>query len=246
MSKTLRVIVTIVSIILLVGIVAYIARSNKNGNGSNQLADPSKRKPQNRLDEEIIPEASDQSPVLESDSKIISDVAENIFYNDRELFAVSEKYGIEGVSPDQVQNPSGVREVLINAGVDTVPVVPPFINPEYQAEIETFLETRPFEEITRTSGFSEASDIYKDVMNFSSLNFSLFDSLKSVVENEGFGRISNADKNRSEDIDNAVRQFKDLFSDALSTGKRLGEVLREEAINRLRQRGYKISGYDAV
>lgn len=194
-----------------------------------------------------VPKTDTEKAPINSDSGIVLNRAKQLYSNAQSRNAVISKYGVTVPTPGTTEFPAAVREVLTRSGANEIPIIPSFISSTYEGEINKFLQTRNFEELAKSAGFEQAKQIYRESMTFPAANLSLFNALFDVVNSDGFGRVQAAGdhaRRRYWDIEKATNVFKGLFTQAKKGSKELSEALKEQAIEDLRNAGYKVIGYD--
>ena len=203
-----------------------------------------------KKDDEKLEDAPEIDPPSIADAKEILEVNDGegrrlIEKRMRQLNASNDRADI--IAELSIRNPiefasdkGAVLEVFQDAGISSVPIIPPFLNNDYSEQVNNFLEMRPFEEIAR-GDFEAAKNTYKNALNLSSIGISLFPSIQKAVESNAFGKAQAAgdhERGRYWDYDNAINQIKKVLRASVLAGNQLEQGLRDTAIIELEQAGY--------
>ncbi len=243
MNKNLKAFLITIAIISFVGIIVYfLLKPKKQKTESNPILGGSINEP--------LPAAQVNTNVTEpvaTESGLGASLIRNrmieIYNNNGALENVINTKSVPIPDLSGTKYPAGIARTLNDSGFQSVPVVPNFMSPSYQAEIKNFLNQPDFESVAR-SNFDAALSTYQNAMNFSSVRFYPFPAFENVVKQDGFGKPGKADKNRSERYDAGIKDFKVVFSNTLDANKKLEEAIKAQAIQDLRDSGYKFIGFD--
>lgn len=231
----------ITAILATITIVIYYAFFRKPKTGEKDGIPQKDILPDTPLPE--IPKVTD-AQALPSSSPIVTERMKQIYRNKQERENVIQEYSVPTALLSTAKNPSGVKEVLVAAGLNEIPVIPPFISQDYQKEIGALDSIRPFEELTYKSGFDSAKNIYDKALFFKTLQTGLFPYIQKAADSNAFGSKKRGDDDRSNNISDGIEDFKKLFKQTLEANKALENALKDEAIKQLRLAGYKFVGYD--
>lgn len=176
-------------------------------------------------------------------ASLIDRRARDLYQNKASLESIIQRKGVPVPDVAGTKFPAGVSRVLNDSGFQSFPVVPNFISPGYKAEINNFLSQPDFENLSRAN-FDSAKSTYQNAMNFNAVRWYPYPAMDKAVQEESFGKPSKSDKNKSERYDAAIKDLKTVFSRVLDANKKLEEALKAQAIEDLRQSGYKFIGYD--
>lgn len=188
------------------------------------------------------PNTENQNPIP-SNSPIVFERMRQIFRNQSERNKVLSLITLPAYN---TEHSGAIRESLVKSGFSEIPIVPEFIAPTYDNEIEAFLSLPAFEEIDKRSGTGEAEKVYSSAMNFESVQLPLWTGLRHVATGGGFGQVNGKSRswNKTFGLNNGVKEFKKMFTQVLKSNKEFEDALKTEAINQIRKAGYKVEGYD--
>ena len=244
MNKNLKAGIITLAIILFIVIAIYFYNRKKKGGAAN--ADPILGGTLDKPIEKPTENTNISVPLEVATglgAQLIDRRAREIYQNKTALENVIQQRGVPVPDSAGTKFPAGIARVLNDTGFQSFPVVPSFISPGYKAEINNFLSQPDFENLAKAN-IDSAKSTYRNALNFVSVRFFPWDALEKAVQEEGFGKPSKSDKNKSERYNAAVLDMKTVFGRVLESNKKLEEALKAQAIEDLRQSNYKFIGYD--
>ena len=139
---------------------------------------------------------------------------------------------------------SGLKNAMKSSfgSIQKIPIIPTFISTNQKKLFEDINDVNGFENITKQSGFNKALATWRQNMELNGVDFWPPD-IAELIEQNQFGNVTKADKDKSERYDAFTADFKAFAKNAASISEKLTTDIRNRAISDLIAAGWKFTGY---